>query len=76
MKGYAIRMNRDSIEKAMSALQWKMNLNRITGILSLQFHFFSKRALKWSCKLPTEQSLLEARPAHFEGVLHINLYLN
>lgn len=40
MKEDAIRMNRDFIEKAMSALRWKMKLNRKTEILSLQFHFF------------------------------------
>ena len=42
MKGDAIRMNRDSIEKSMSALQRKIKLNRKTEILSLPFHFFQQ----------------------------------
>ena len=39
MKGDAIRMNRDFIATAMSALRCKMKLNRKAEILSLQFHF-------------------------------------
>ncbi len=47
MKGYAIRMNRDFIETAMSALRWKMKLNRKTEILSsLQFHFFQQEGFE------------------------------
>jgi hypothetical protein len=42
MKGDAIRMKIDFIEKEMSVLQWKMKLNRKTEILSLQFHFFQR----------------------------------
>ncbi len=65
MKGDAIRMNRDSIETAMSALRWKMKLNRKTEILSLHFIFFSKRALKWSFKLPTEQTPVRSKVGTF-----------
>jgi hypothetical protein len=43
MKGDAIRMNRDLIEIAMSALQRKLKLNRKTEILNLQFNFISAR---------------------------------
>ena len=46
MKGDAIRMNRDFIETAMSALRWKMKLNRKTEILSLQFHFFQQEGFE------------------------------
>jgi hypothetical protein len=46
MKRDAIRMNRDSIEKAMSILRWKMKLNRKTEILSLQFHLFQQEGFE------------------------------
>ena len=46
MKGNVIRMNRDFIEKAMSALWWKIKLNRKTEILSLQFHFFQQEGFE------------------------------
>ncbi len=65
MKVAAIRMNRDSIEKAMSTLRWKMKLNRKAEILSLQFHSFSKRALKWSFKLLREQTPVRSKVGTF-----------
>ncbi len=46
MKGDAIRMNRDFIETAMSALRRKMKLNRKTEILSLQFHLFQQESFE------------------------------
>jgi len=46
MKGDAIRMKIDFIEKEMSALRWKMKLNRKTEILSLQFHFFQREGFE------------------------------
>ena len=36
MKGDAIRMNRDFIEKAMSALRWNMKLSKKTEILRVR----------------------------------------
>ena len=46
MKGDAIRLNIDFIEKKMNPLRWKMKLNRKTEILSLQFDLFQQEGFE------------------------------